>query len=155
MSFATSTPTRLNFSNSVCSTQGLSAKVRARFFPFSPRVNFFARAVSLSPFFPPLWIKKIRSVAARARAIYNLTRPKNWPNFLTRRRRLELRNRFRRWRLKTELWWVAISLLFRRRHVRHFFSSSFSFSFLSVLGEFNLTLFLSLSFHFISLSARK
>ncbi|CCO20192.1 ribosomal protein S16 [Bathycoccus prasinos] len=28
MSFAASAPTRLNFSNSVCSTQGLSAKIR-------------------------------------------------------------------------------------------------------------------------------
>ena len=68
MSFATSTPTRLNFSNSVCSTQGLSAKVRARFFPFSPRVNFFARAVSLSPFFSaPLDKKNPKCCSARAR----------------------------------------------------------------------------------------
>ena len=67
MSFATSTPTRLNFSNSVCSTQGLSARVRARFFHFS-RLNFFARAVSLSLFFPPLWIKKNpKRCCARAR----------------------------------------------------------------------------------------
>ena len=73
MSFAASTPTRLNFSNSVCSTQGLSAKVHifgvvcVCFLRFQSAKIFFRRLSSL-------WIRIRRKDLLRARARFVTSR---------------------------------------------------------------------------------
>mgnify|MGYP001290980709 CR=1 FL=1 len=82
MSFAASTPARLNFSNGVCSTQGLSAKVRARFRDVSFRGHLgWNAAVSLSL---PLDKKSEKNDDdARDSRRRDIVRRKNSPNSLT------------------------------------------------------------------------
>jgi hypothetical protein len=75
MSFAASAPTRLNFSNSVCSTQGLSAKVNifgvvcVCVFALSKRENSF-----LPPSLLPLDKKIPKEDLLRARARFVTSR---------------------------------------------------------------------------------